>query len=293
MAPGGADESTLFHRDPPAPGHRLRIGREETRMTKPRILISNDDGVRAPGLAALADELRTIGRVTVVAPDRERSAASHSLTVEIPLRANYLSDDVIGVAGTPTDCVLLAIDNLLPETPHVVVSGINRGPNVGNDVTYSGTVAAAMEATILGVPAMAVSLGHSESGEYDYRFAARVARELTLLILDTGLPEGTLLNVNVPNIPESEIGGIEVARLGRQVYEDSIVPAVDPRGRTYYWIGGSSSNWKEQHDTDIAALNRGCVALTPIHLDLTDYAAMDSIASWSLDDVAKAAGEGK
>jgi len=262
-------------------------------MTKPRILVSNDDGVRAPGLAALADELRTIGHVTVVAPDRERSAASHSLTVEIPLRANYLSDDVIGVAGTPTDCVLLAIDNLLPETPHVVVSGINRGPNVGNDVTYSGTVAAAMEATILGVPAMAVSLGHSESGEYDYRFAARVARELSLLILDTGLPQGTLLNVNVPNIPESQIGGIEVARLGRQVYEDSIVPAVDPRGRTYYWIGGSSSNWKEQHDTDIAALNRGCVALTPIHLDLTDYAAMDSIASWKLGDVAKAARGGE
>ncbi|MBD3349802.1 MAG: 5'/3'-nucleotidase SurE [Candidatus Eisenbacteria bacterium] len=255
-------------------------------MPKPRLLVSNDDGVRAPGIAALASELRKVGDVTVVAPDRERSAASHSLTVDVPLRADYLADDVIGVAGTPTDCVLLAIENLLHERPHVVVSGINRGPNVGNDVTYSGTVAAAMEATILGVPAMAVSLGHGEDGEYDYACAARVAGRLTRLILDNGLPGGTLLNVNVPNLPEEEIDGIEVARLGKQVYEDSIVPAVDPRGRTYYWIGGSSSNWKEQHDTDIAALNRGNVALTPIHLDLTDYATMQSVSRWPLEGVA-------
>ena len=262
-------------------------------MNDPRILVSNDDGVRAPGIAALARELRSLGRVTVVAPDRERSAASHSLTVDVPLRADHMSDDVIGVAGTPTDCVLLAIDNLLPEPPDIVVSGINRGPNVGNDVTYSGTVAAAMEATILGVPAMAVSLGHADDGEYDYGFAARVARELARLILRNGLPAGTLLNVNVPNIPERDIRGIEVARMGKQVYEDSIVPAVDPRGKTYYWIGGSSSNWKEQHDTDIAALNRGSVVLTPIQLDLTDYPTMETVQDWSLDGIEDAIKRGE
>lgn len=258
-------------------------------MRLPRLLVSNDDGVDAPGIRALAAELRKLGDVTVVAPDRERSAASHSLTVDIPIRANHLSDGVVSVAGTPTDCVLLAIKNLLPEPPDLVVSGINRGPNVGDDVTYSGTVAAAMEATILGVPAMAVSLAHGDSGRYDYGFAARVAREIAGLVLKNGLPEGTLLNVNVPNVPESEIHGVEVVRQGKQVYEDSIVPKADPRGRKYYWIAGNSSVWGEQTDTDIAAMNRGSVAVTPIHLDLTDYAVMESIEKWSLSEAAAAA----
>jgi 5'-nucleotidase len=258
-------------------------------MPRPRILVSNDDGVRAPGIAALRTELATIGDVTVVAPDRERSAASHSLTMDVPLRASRIADNVVSVEGTPTDCVLLAIKNLLPELPDLVVSGVNRGPNVGDDVTYSGTVAAAMEARILGVPSMAVSLGRSPSGEWDYGFAARVARELSLLIIANGLPDGTLLNVNVPNIPEDEVSGIEVVRQGKQSYEDSIVEKADPRGRSYYWIGGHATTWKNQEDTDIAALERGCIAVTPIHLDLTDRGGMSRIRSWSLDDAAGAA----
>ena len=258
-------------------------------MAKPRILVTNDDGVRARGISALGDELATVGDVLVVAPSRERSAASHSLTMDVPLRADRIAENVISVEGTPTDCVLLAIKNLLSEPPDLVVSGVNRGPNVGDDVTYSGTVAAAMEARILGVPSMAVSLDRSPSGSWDYGFAARVARELALLILRDGLPQGTLLNVNVPNIPEEDVRGIEVVRQGKQVYEDSIVEKADPRGRSYYWIGGYATTWQNQEDTDIAALERGCVALTPIHLDLTDYGAVDRIGSWPLSDAARAA----
>ena len=258
-------------------------------MARPRILVSNDDGVQAPGIAALRTELATIGDVIVVAPDRERSAASHSLTMDVPLRANRIAENVVSVEGTPTDCVLLAIKNLLPEPLDLLVSGINRGPNVGDDVTYSGTVAAAMEARILGVPSMAVSLGRSPSGEWDYSFAARVARELSLLILRNGLPEGTLLNVNVPNVPEDEVGGIEVVRQGKQLYEDSIVQKEDPRGRSYYWIGGHATTWQNQEDTDIAAMERGCIAVTPINLDLTDRGAMGPIGSWPLAEAAGAA----
>ena len=260
-------------------------------MARPSILVSNDDGVNAPGLEALRRELATIGRVTVVAPDRERSAASHSLTMDVPLRANTIGEDIVSVEGTPTDCILLAVRNLLPTPPDLVVSGVNRGPNVGDDVTYSGTVAAAMEGTILGIPSMAVSLAHSEVGEYDYTFAARVARELALLILEHGMPEGTLLNVNVPNVPESEIRGIEIVRQGKQTYEDPIIQKSDPRGRNYYWIGGQATTWETQTDTDIAAIARGCVAVTPVHLDLTDYAAIDVIGSWPLDRVTAGAGE--
>lgn len=250
--------------------------------SRPRILVSNDDGVHAPGIKALRRELAAIGDVTVVAPDRERSAASHSLTMDVPLRADVIADGVVSVVGTPTDCVLLAIKNLLAEPPDLVVSGINRGPNVGDDITYSGTVAAAMEARILGVPSMAVSLGRSPSGEWDYAFAARVARELALLILENGLPDGTLLNVNVPNVPEAEVAGIEVVRQGKQSYEDSIVQKADPRGRSYYWIGGHATTWQNQEDTDIAALERGCVAVTPINLDLTDRRTMADVAAWPL-----------
>ncbi len=262
-------------------------------MRPPNILVSNDDGVDAPGIKALAAELRKIGNVTVVAPDRERSAASHSLTVDVPLRASHIATDVVSVVGTPTDCVLLAIKNLLPEPPDLMVSGINRGPNVGDDVTYSGTVAAAMEATILGVPAIAISLAHGESGKYDYAFAARMAREIALMALENGLPRGTLLNVNVPNLPESEIGGVEIVRQGKQVYEDSIIPKSDPRGRKYYWIGGYASVCDEQTDTDIAAVKRGNVAVTPVHLDLTDYATMDEIERWSFAEATASARERK
>jgi len=247
--------------------------------------VSNDDGVHAPGVAALHAALRSVGRVTVVAPDRERSASSHSLTLDVPLRANRISDDVVSVEGTPTDCVLLAVKNLLAERPRLVVSGVNRGPNLGHDVSYSGTVAAATEATILGIPAIAVSLDRSPDGRFDYGPAARVAAEMSLLVLERGLPEGTLLNVNVPSIPLAEIRGVVVTRLGKQVYEDSVVKKTDPRGRSYYWIGGQSSTWAVEQGTDFAAVGAGFVSVTPIHLDHTDVRTMEALRAWPLEGV--------
>lgn len=254
-------------------------------MSRPTILVSNDDGIEAPGIRALRDELASIGRVVVVAPDREMSAASHSLTLQVPLRANRIEDNLIAVEGTPTDCVLLAIKNLLPEPPDLVVSGINRGANIGNDVTYSGTVAAAMEGTLLGVQSIAVSLERPSAADYDYGPAAKIAKEIAALVLERGLPEWTLLNVNVPSRPESEIAGVAVTRLGKQVYEDLIVEKTDPRGRTYYWIGGQEETWSPQKGTDYAALDAGCVSITPVQLDLTDYRAMETVRCWPLERV--------
>ena len=259
-------------------------------MKRPRILVSNDDGVHAPGIMALAAARSDMGDVTVVAPDRQRSASSHSLTMDVPLRASTVKDGVFAVDGTPTDCVLLAIKILLEEPPDLVVSGINRGPNMGDDVTYSGTVAAAMEATLLGIPSIAVSLCRCESGEYNYEPAAAASRELALLVLERGLPEGTLLNVNVPNIPADEIRGVEIARQGKQVYEEAVVEKTDPRGRSYYWIGGQLTTWTPGEHTDFAAVSDGYIAVTPIHMDLTDYRTMDVLRGWPVDRVCGATG---
>ncbi len=255
-------------------------------MERPAILVSNDDGVQADGLAALRRALAEIGDVTVVAPNRQRSAASHSLTVDVPLRATYLEDNVVSVDGTPTDCVLLALKSLLPKPPDILVSGVNRGPNVGDDVTYSGTVAAAMEATLLGIPSIAVSLGHSAGGTFDYVPAAAIARDIAKLVLERGLPDDTLLNVNVPNLPAEEIKGIRIAKLGKQTYEDSIIEKTDPRGRRYYWIGGYISTARTESDTDIAAVADGFVSVTPIDLDLTDYDAMGALRNWPFSRIA-------
>lgn len=252
--------------------------------SRPRILVSNDDGIASPGIEALAAELAKLGDVTIVAPDREQSAASHSLTLQVPLRANRLSDSRIGVEGTPTDCVMLAIKHLLDEPPDLLVSGINRGANIGDDITYSGTVAAAMEGTLLGVRSMAVSLNRSPSAVYDYAPAAAVARRIAAVVLERGLPEGTLLNINVPNVPEHEIRGVKITRLGKQVYEDLIVQKTDPRGRQYYWIGGQEETWALDPGTDSAAVAERFVSVTPIHLDLTDYRAMEEVRSWGLEE---------
>lgn len=254
-------------------------------MGRPRILVSNDDGVHAPGIKALHRELARISDVTVVAPDRERSGASHSLTMDVPLRAHWISDDRIGVDGTPTDCVLLAVKRLLNERPDLMVSGINRGPNMGDDVTYSGTIAAAMEATLLGIPSIAVSLTRNGPDDYEYGPAARIAAELALMVLDRGLPEGTLLNVNIPNLPIGSIEGIEVARQGKQVYEEAVVEKKDPRGRTYYWIGGQLTTWEPEEDTDYAAVSGNRVSVTPVHLDLTDYRTMKILREWELGGI--------
>jgi 5'-nucleotidase len=254
-------------------------------VKRPTFLVSNDDGVNAPGIVALSRELASVGTVMVVAPDRERSASGHSLTIDVPIRANRIAENVVAVEGTPTDCVLLAVKHLLTVPPDLVVSGVNRGPNMGDDVTYSGTVAAAMEGTILGIPSIAVSLDRSDSGRFDFSFAARVARRLACMVLKEGLPGRTLLNVNVPNLPPEQIAGIETARLGKQVYEDSIIKKVDPRGRGYYWIGGQKSTWCTEPGTDFEVVSRGCVAVTAIHLDLTDYDALTVLSAWELRGV--------
>ena len=252
---------------------------------RPSILVSNDDGVHAPGILALSQALLELGDVTVVAPDRQRSAASHSLTMDRPLRADRLDDNTVAVDGTPTDCVLLALKSLLPEPPDLVVSGINRGPNMGDDVTYSGTIAAAMEATLLGIPSVAISLDRSETKQYEYGPAALIGRELARMVLSRGLPAGTLLNVNVPNLSADRITGVELARQGKQTYEDAIIEKTDPRGRRYYWIGGQLTSWETEAHTDYAAVSHGRVSVTPIHLDLTDYKSMEVLRDWPLSRV--------
>jgi len=257
----------------------------------PTVLVSNDDGITAPGIAALERALGGLGEVFVVAPDRERSASSHSLTIDVPLRAVRVRERAYAVRGTPTDCVLLAVENLLPARPDIVVSGVNRGPNMGSDVTYSGTVAAAIEGTILGIPSIAISLDRAPGGEFDYGPAGHVGRAFAELVLERGLPEGTLLNINVPNMPADGLRPPRPTRLGHQVYEDSIVEKTDPRGKSYYWIGGQSSSRSNETGTDFAAVADGHVSVTPIQLDMTDFETLAHLAEWPFQAMPPTAGE--
>lgn len=244
------------------------------------ILLTNDDGIHSPGLQALADEMQAIGRVVVVAPDRERSAIGHALTLHSPLRAEEVSEQRWAVSGTPTDAVNLGIHGLLKETPDLVVSGINKGSNMGDDLTYSGTVAAAMEATLMGVPAIAVSLAGSSFKYDDFQHAAIIARNLAKTILVHGLPADTFINVNVP---DQKPEGIRITRQGKRVYEDAIVQNCDPRGRNYYWIGAGELGFQNLDGSDFHAVHNNYVSVTPLHLDLTNYAAMDRLRQWQLD----------
>ena len=237
------------------------------------ILVTNDDGVHAAGLAALADALGELGEVWVIAPEREQSACGHALTLHRPLRAVPMGERRFAVNGTPSDCVNLAVLGFMPERPAIVVSGINHGANLGDDVTYSGTVAAAMEATILGVPSIAVSL--LDGG--DFEIAGRVARLVAMRVLVGGLPGNTLLNVNVPVQPPR---GIRMTRLGHRVYKEKIVEQADPRGRSHYWIGGGEARWDDLEGTDMGAIHEGYVAVTPVHLDLTNHGALARMADW-------------
>jgi 5'-nucleotidase len=233
-----------------------------------RILISNDDGVHAPGIRALAKALKSLAEVTVMAPVTEQSAASHALTLHHPIRVKEISQGVYAVEGTPTDCVLLAVHECMDHPPDLVVSGVNQGPNMGEDIIYSGTVAAAMEGAILGIPSVAVSLA---SREYDdFESAARVARQLAKTLLDKTLPERFLINVNVPPLPSSEMRDIRLTRLGNRVYKDTFIKQTDPRGRDYYWIGGGEPSWTPSSESDFAAVSDGYVSVTPLLLDLTD-----------------------
>lgn len=238
------------------------------------LLVTNDDGVHAEGLRALAGALEDLGEVYVVAPEREQSACGHALTLHRPLRADRIRDRWFAVNGTPSDCVNLAVLGFLPEPPVLIAAGVNHGSNLGDDVTYSGTVSAAMEGTLLGVPAVAVSL--LDGG--DLTEASRVARLVATRVLVEGLPRKTLLNVNVPPVVPR---GIRITRLGHRVYTEKIVQQRDPRGRTHYWIGAGEPRWEALEGTDMAAIHDGFVSITPLHLDLTHHRALTHMADWS------------
>ena len=238
------------------------------------ILVTNDDGIHSPGLKALAKAMSRAGKVCVVAPDRERTAASHSLTLHKPLRIENLGRQRYSVSGTPTDCVNLAVNQILRKRPDLVVSGINLGGNLGDDVTYSGTVSAAMEGILLGVPSIAFSQLGDDRFHFDAasRFAVRLAR----WVCRHGLPPDTLLNVNVPDL--RPLKGLRITSLGKRVFDpDCIVEKKDPRGKTYYWIGGNRVAWEPRKDTDQEAVEEGMISVTPVHLDLTNYAAIGSL----------------
>jgi len=243
-----------------------------------RILISNDDGINSEGLHKLHETLKKLGEVYVVAPDRDQSAVSHSLTLYRPLRLDKISDFVYSVDGTPTDCINLAINGILRDKkPDLVVSGINKGENLGDDITYSGTVSAAMEGTLLGVPSIAISLVGRE--DFNFDLASYHAELMAKYVLENGLPKDALLNVNIPNIPPEEIRGIAITKQGKRLYDAPIVEKVDPRGKKYYWIGGDELGFLSIDNSDIVAVKEGYVSVTPIGLDLTKYDLIDKLKS--------------
>ena len=246
-----------------------------------RILITNDDGYMAGGIQMLARAAERIGDVTVVAPDREQSATSHSLTLHYPLRVRRAGDNVQVVDGTPTDCVMLAIGELLSERPDFVLSGVNHGANLGDDVLYSGTVAAAMEATILGIPAVALSYTGKDH-ERLTEWGNVVSGLLEQLMTRGDFPSETLLNVNLPPVRPHEIAGVRVTTLGRRAYVGSLTRATDPNGREYFWIGGGESRWWGGPDSDFRAVHEGYISVTPLHLDLTNYKLLEDLGAWDL-----------
>ena len=245
-----------------------------------RILVTNDDGYLALGIRTLTRAAETLGVVHVVAPDREQSATSHSLTLHHPLRVRDIRD-VRVVDGTPTDCVMLALGELLEEAPDLVFSGVNHGANLGDDVLYSGTVAAAMEATLLGLPAVAISYTGREPEAIE-EWEDLLAGLLGQVARRDAFPDETLLNINLPAIPPGEVRGVRVTRLGRRAYEGSLTRSKDPSGREYFWIGGGESTWWGADDSDFRAIEEGYISVTPLHLDLTNHRLLEDIRSWDL-----------
>ncbi len=244
-----------------------------------RVLLTNDDGVGAKGLEALRTAISGMGAdVFVVAPDQDQSATSHSLTLSKPLRVHEVSKDIHSVQGTPTDCIMLAVRHMLDPRPDLIISGINHGPNLGDDVSYSGTVAAAIEGTMLGILSMAVSL--ADWKPLDFTAAAEVAARIARLILENGLPEDTYLNVNVPNLHREDIAGVEITRLGKRIYRDAVEIKTDEKGNSFLWIGGQQPSWEGGEQTDFRAIEAGRISITPLHLDLTNYRAMEKIREW-------------
>jgi len=233
------------------------------------ILITNDDGVNAEGLRILERALSELAEVIVVAPDREQSASSHAITLDAPLRVTEYAGNRFGVSGTPTDCVILAVHGFLKKKPDLIVSGINHGPNMGEDVTYSGTVAAAMEGNILGISSLAISIASWEPLHFES--AGKAANYLASRVISLGPGSKTLWNVNVPDLPPERVKGYKITRLGSRVYNDVIIKKKDPRGKDYFWIGGGEPGWNKEENTDFAAVSSGFISVTPLRLDLTDY----------------------
>jgi 5'-nucleotidase len=245
------------------------------------ILCTNDDGYLATGLRVLAEAAAPLGEVHIVAPDREQSATSHSLTMHFPLRAKRIDERVHTVDGTPTDCVALGVGALLGRKPDIVLSGINHGQNMGEDVLYSGTVAGAMEATILGIPAVALSYAGGEPNHIP-AFLPLVRGILRQIVRRDDFPPETLLSINLPPVAAAAVKGVRVTRLARRVYTDSLTRAVDPSGKEYFWIGGGATQWNAPDGTDFRAVQDGFVSVTPLHLDLTNYDLLHDVGEWEL-----------
>ena len=245
------------------------------------LLLSNDDGIHAIGLKLLAEALAPLGKISVVAPNRNRSAASNSLTLERPIRAQQVADNWYSVDGTPTDCVHLAITGLLKDEPDIVVSGINEGANLGDDVIYSGTVAAAIEGRFLGLPAVAIS-----STSFQPKFmpdAAEISYALISKLTKTTLPSDVIINVNIPDIDKNNLAGVQTTRLGNRHKAEPVVEAQDPRGKPIYWVGAAGPEQDAGVGTDFYAVNNNFVSISPLHLDLTHYQSMESVANWVSD----------
>jgi len=248
------------------------------------IFVTNDDGIHSPGLHALQECLLPLGRIVVIAPSRDNSAVSHSLTMHRPLKVERLEDDIYTVDGTPTDCVALGLKKLLNNPPDLLVSGINTGPNLGDDISYSGTVSAAIEGTMYGIPSIAISAGGEQP--LDFRAAMQVAVCMAEKTLHNPLPPNTLLNINVPS--GGTHGTIKITRQGRRLWENSIHETKDPRGVTHYWIGGGTPVADPQEDTDVHTYNRGEVSITPIHLDLTNHEGVRFLKEkWDIEKIRK------
>ena len=251
------------------------------------ILVSNDDGINSEGIKALSECLKDLGDVYVVAPDREQSAVSHSLTLHRPLRIEELNDRKFSIDGTPTDCISIAMNAILPSKPKIIVSGINKGGNMGEDVSYSGTVSAAKEGVLLGVPSIAVSLiagsGAGQMGgvgPFDFTNAAEFTKKIATYTLENPIPNQTLLNVNIPNV--EKIKGYKITKQGSRTFGDTVVEKTDPRGKKYYWIAGDIKGWEGGEEADYHAVKNGFASITPIHLDMTNHSVIKQLKDWKI-----------
>ena len=245
------------------------------------ILVTNDDGIHSKGIIVLVKALQEIGNIFVVAPDSEQSAVAHSLTLHRPLRVDKIKKNFYAVDGTPADCIHLGVNTILPKRPRLIVSGINKGGNLADDIIYSGTVSAAFEGTLLGIPSFAISLVSRSHFKFDVaaRFALRVAR----YIMKWGLPRNTFLNINVPNLDEKEIKSYKITQQGKLIHDGGgVIEKVDPRGRKYYWIGGGEMIFDKGRNTDVEAISKSHISITPLNLDLTNHSSIRELKKWRI-----------